>query len=115
MAKKIKSILQDNLNVCFCLSTDCAGGLEIHHVIYGRGRRAISDREGLVVALCEAHHRGTAGVHGRDGEPLGRALKEIAQEEWELNYKKSYPYKNHADEAAREAWIRLMGRNYLDE
>ena len=40
-------------------------------------------------------------------------LKEIAQEAWEDRYKKDYPYRNHADEAAREAFIRMMGKNYL--
>ena len=42
-------------------------------------------------------------------------LKKIAQEAWESKYIEEYPYKNHAKEAAREAWIRMMGMNYLDD
>ena len=80
---------------------------------FGRGRRKISDREGLIVYLCPYCHRGDKGVHGKNGAKLNYTLKEVAQEAWEDNYKKSYPYKNHADEAAREAFIRMMGRNYL--
>ena len=113
MARKIKSIIQADMSVCFCRSEKCDGALETHHIIFGYGRRKISDREGLVVALCGFHHRGTEGVHGKKGEALNYTLKEIAQETWEANYKKTYPYEKHADEAAREAWIRMMGRNYL--
>lgn len=114
---KSKSIIQQDASECFCkgMGGECARILETHHCIYGRGRRKISDREGLIVYICSAHHRGTNGVHGKNGEGLSLALKEIAQEAWESEYKKTYPYKNHADEAAREAWIKLMGRNYLDE
>ena len=108
-----KSIIQDNTNVCFCQDATCSGRLEEHHCIYGRGRRKISDREGLVVYLCREHHRGTNGVHGKNGEGLSTALKEIAQKAWEDNFIANYPYKNHAEEAARDAWIRMMERNYL--
>lgn len=114
MAKRI-SILQEDMTVCFCRDASCSGSLELHHIVYGRGRRKISDKEGLVVMLCANHHRGTNGVHGKNGEALGYSLKELAQEEWELRFKEKYPYKNHADEAAREAWIRMMGRNYINE
>lgn len=115
MAKKIKSILQDDMSVCFCQDAECGGRLELHHCIYGRGRRKLADREGLVVMLCYNHHQGTNGVHGKNGAGLQYALKQMAQAEWELRYILNYPYKNHAKEAAREAWIKMMEANYLDE
>lgn len=105
------SIMNTTEGECFVCGTRCP--TEVHHVFFGRGRRRISDREGLIVHLCPYCHRGTEGVHGRDGEKLNYMLKEVAQEAWEDNYKKDYPYKNHADEAAREAFIRMMGKNYL--
>lgn len=111
MAKKMKSIIQEDMTQCYCMDGTCEGDLEEHHCIYGRGRRSISDREGLVVMLCRKHHRGKGGVH--DGGAIGLELKQIAQEAWEKKYIEEYPYQNHAEDAAREAWIRMMGRNYL--
>lgn len=108
-----KSIIQDDNTVCFCQDGTCGGNLEEHHCIYGRGRRKISDREGLVVYLCAKHHRGTNGVHGKNGAQLSMTLKQIAQKAWEDKYIANYPYENHAAEAARETWIRMMEANYL--
>ena len=108
------SIIQKDKTICFCYQEGgCGGVIEEHHCIYGTANRKISDREGLVVYLCIQHHKGTNGVHGKNGHDLDMRLKRIAQEAWELKYKESYPYQNHADEAAREAFIRLFGRNYL--
>lgn len=113
MGRKHKSIIQQDSTVCFLLDCTCFGGIEEHHVIFGHGKRKIADREGLVVYLCYNHHQGTDGVHGKNGHPLDVMLKEIAQEEWERKFIEEYPYENHAEEAAREAFIRLFGRNYL--
>ena len=110
---RIKSIIPQDFNTCYCRDGKCKGRLEAHHMIYGRGRRAISDREGLIVMLCQWHHKGTEGVHGKKGDGIKLYLQQIAQETWEQNFIKEYPYKNHAEEAAREAWIRMMGANYL--
>lgn len=107
----MESILSTTKNICYVCGT--AGHTELHHIFFGTGRRKISDREGLVVWLCPECHKGTYGVHGKHGNKINYTLKEIAQEAWEENYKKSYPYKNHAEEAAREAFIRMMGKNYL--
>lgn len=113
MGRRAKSIIQNDLSVCFCQDCTCQGDIEVHHIFYGYGRRAISDREGLIVALCQAHHRGTNGVHGRDGAGLGYSLKEIAQEAWEQKYIDEHPEDPEAAEAARDAFIKLIGRNYL--
>lgn len=107
----MESIMNTEPGTCFVCDTKCV--TELHHVFFGRGRRKISDREGLVVYLCPLCHRGTNGVHGKNGYKLNITLKEIAQETWEEKYKETYPFKNHADEAAREAFIRMMGRNWL--
>lgn len=108
-----KSIIQQDTTVCYVQDGECCGQLEEHHCIYGRGRKTISDKEGLVVYLCAFHHRGTKGVHGKEGAELGAELKRKAQQAWEAKYIEEYPYQNHAEDAAREAWIRMMGRNYL--
>lgn len=111
---KPKSLIQKNKE-CFFQDCTCGGRLELHHVFFGSGRRKISDREGLVVYLCYEHHQGTNGVHGKNGDELNYTLKEVAQEAWEEKYMETYPYKNHAKDAAREAFIKMMGRNYLDD
>lgn len=110
---RVKSIVQGDLTRCFCQDETCSGALEAHHIVYGSGRRKISDKEGLIVMLCHEHHQGTNGVHGKNGAELGDRLKRIAQETWEQKFIEEYPYKNHAEDAAREAWIRLFGCNYL--
>ena len=107
----MESILGTKKGTCFVCGRVC--GTHLHHIFYGAKQRRIADKEGLVVYLCPDCHEGTYGVHGKNGSELNYSLKEIAQETWEANYKKSYPYKNHADEAAREAFIRLFGKNYL--
>lgn len=48
-----------------------------HHIIYGRGKRKISDREKLTVALCSRCHWLLHNRHYKDKE-----LKAMAQTEW---------------------------------
>lgn len=107
----MESILSTEKGVCFVCGRTCR--THLHHIFFGQKQRKISDREGLIVYLCPECHEGTDGVHGKNGSKLNFMLKEIAQEAWEDSYKATYPYKNHAEEAAREAFIRMMGKNYL--
>lgn len=115
---KTKSIIQEDMTTCYCqfINYDifgCGGRLNVHHVCYGTSRRKISDKEGLVVALCYNHHKGTNGVHGKNGAYLSNMLKKIAQKKWEEKYIDEYPYKNHAEESAREQFRQMMGESYL--
>lgn len=111
MGKKI--ILDTKKGVCYVC--DRTTNTELHHIFYGRKYRRIADEEGMVVYLCPACHRGTDGVHGKNGHALDYTLKEMAQEEWERLFIERYPYKRHAKDAAREAWLRLFGKNYIQE
>lgn len=106
----MESILSTQKGICFVCGRQCK--THLHHIFYGKNRK-IADREGLTCYLCPECHEGTEGVHGKNGSALNYTLKELAQEAWELKFKESYPYENHADEAAREAFIRMIGRNYL--
>lgn len=74
--------------------------IEEHHIFFGNPRRKISEKYGLKVWLCTKHHRGTNGVHGKNGHELDLKLKEIAQKKYE---------KKHT----REDFIQLMGKNYV--
>lgn len=72
---------------------------EEHHVLFGSGRRQISEAEGLKVHLCIPHHRtGERAVHNcRETREL---LCRIFQEEYE---------KTHT----RAEWMAIAGKNYL--
>ena len=50
-------------------------GLEMHHVLSGSGRRKQQARPETVRMLCYDCHRGTNGVHGKNGLALNLKLK----------------------------------------
>ena len=100
-----KSILHNKSDgtcyLCMLLNQDCNRRtvLEEHHVIYGTANRRLSEKYGLKVYLCPAHHKhGTTAVH-RDHD-VDLLLKFRAQREFE---------KWHS----HEEWMRIFGRNYL--
>lgn len=62
--------------------------------------RKISEKYGLKVPLCYEHHRGTNGVHGKNGRQLDIKLKKIAQKKYEETH-------------TREEFIKLIGKSYL--
>lgn len=98
-----KSILKTKKGVCY-LCAHMKGDYrqqytEEHHILYGSGRRELSESEGLKVDLCPDHHRnGQQAVHNnRDTREL---LCEIAQLEFEVDH-------------THEEWMRIAGKNYL--
>ena len=89
-------------------------GREKHHIIHGTANRKIADKEGLWVYLCNnCHTGGRNAVHNDNKTDL--KLKKEGQTVWELRYIENYPYKNHAPEAAREAWLRLFMKSWLED
>lgn len=74
--------------------------VECHHVFHGPYRKA-ADRYGMTVWLCPRHHRGTDGVHGRDGHELDLRLKRHAQAYFEANL------------GNRDTFRDLFGKSYL--
>lgn len=94
----MKAILQDK-NECYVCG--CKYGLELHHCIYGMGKRKLADKYGLVVYLCKEHHRtGKNAVHFY--KPLDDELKAMAQTK-AMNY---YGW-------SIEDWMKIFRRNYL--
>ena len=94
------SILQGNGKRCY-LSDQEGVPLEKHHVYYGALRK-VSDKYGFWVWLTPQWHRGTYGVHGRDGHKVDYLLKKDCQRKFEETH-------------SREDFMKLIGRNYLDE
>nr|DAN24878.1 MAG TPA: Protein of unknown function (DUF968) [Caudoviricetes sp.] len=77
-----KSILQSERECYLCrkwYNLHTTRGLEEHHIVFGRGRRELSERYGLKVWLCHNHHNEPPlGVHF---DPQARrALEQAAQE-----------------------------------
>ena len=93
------SIMQKNKECFKCKTTY---GLEYHHCIFGTSKRKKSDEDGLTVWLCNEHHRGDFGVHGKNGHEFDLYLKKIAQKRWMEFYNKT-----------TEQFIKRYGRNYL--
>lgn len=95
----MKSILQ-NKKECYICSISL--NLENHHIFFGRANRGISEKDGLKVWLCYAHHRGTYGVHGKYGHAIDILLKKEAERIWLEHYGKT-----------TEEFIQRYGKNYL--
>lgn len=82
-------------------------GLHRHHIMYGMGRRALSERYGLWIWLCYHHHNDPS--LNRDGvaesvhfnRTLRRQTERIAQRAFETK-------------GSRDDWVSIFGRNYLD-
>ena len=68
----------------------------------GSANRKLSEQDGLKVWLCYNHHRGTRGVHGKEGHTLDMYLKSIAQ--------MTYMQKNNK---TKEEFIQRYGKNYI--
>ena len=94
-----KSIIIDRLDRCLVCHT--YQNIEIHHCLHGTANRKLADKYKLIVPLCNLHHRGTNGVHGKNGRILDRKLKEQAQKAFEYHY------------GTREDFIKTFGRSYL--
>ena len=78
-----------------------SAGMELHHIIQGTGKRNRHETSESIVLLCRECHRGTRGVHGRDGAKLNKALKKQLQEKYFLQ--------GYTEEEVRE---KMGGRLY---
>lgn len=75
---------------------------ERHEVFFSKAYRYKSIKDGLIVFLTEKDHRGTSGVHGKNGDKLNRFLKRTAEKAWTSYYKKT-----------KEEFRKRYGKNYL--
>lgn len=94
------SVLQGKSKRCYFTDAE-TGALEKHHIYFGSGLRQISDKHGFWVWLKPEWHRGTQGVHGRDGHKIDLTLKRDCQRRFEQTH-------------SREEFMAIVGRNYLD-
>lgn len=96
--KPHKSLITDDWDHCFICEEEVPA--QACHHIFGGPNRAISEREGFTVPLCNAHHN-MSGQAVHFNRTLDLYLKRLAQFEYEEA--------GHT----REQFIRLIGRSYL--
>ena len=103
--RKRKSIMQDEHDkrcyLCMLLHGDYGEKVtQEHHVVFGSGRREISNEYGLTVRLCveEHHEEGAESVH--NNQEIAELLKAKAQE----RFMEVYPDLD---------WMEIVKRNYL--
>ena len=100
MDKKIvQAVLERSKGLC---EVCYAPGTELHHIIYGKGKRKEHETVESVVLLCYECHRGTYGVHGKNGSKLNRQLK--------IGLQEKYKSLGYSEEEIRE----LMGGKIYD-
>lgn len=75
---------------------------ERHEVFFSKAYRMKSIKDGLIIFLTEDDHRGTNGVHGKNGDKLNRYLKRTAEKVWISYYKKT-----------KEEFQKRYGKNYI--
>lgn len=95
----MKSIIQNRKECFFCKTTQ---NLHLHHIYFGVKNRTASDKNGFTCYLCQQHHEGTYGVHGKYGHKADLYLKQYCQEVFERTH-------------SREEFIKLIGKNYIGE
>lgn len=93
----MESILQDYKECYVCQSQN---KLHAHHVFYGVGKRALSDKYKLIIWLCPIHHNmSDSGIHFN--KELDNSIKALSQ------IKAMQYYKWSLDD-----WMKIFRRNY---
>lgn len=93
-----QSIVKQSDSCFFC----GAVGTERHHCLHGTANRKLAEEDGLWVWLCAECHRGTNGVHGKNGQEKDETLKRAAEYAWITKNGKTV-----------EDWIKRYGKNWL--
>jgi len=76
MDKKVyQAVHERSKGLCEICGSNGGGMVELHHIV---GRRVKESPENCIM-LCYEHHRGTWGVHGKNGSTLNINLKRTVQ------------------------------------
>ena len=82
---------------------------ERHEIFSGSANRQISIREGFQIDVCNSHHRELQENITDWAQKENRKLKKACQLKWE----KKLIDAGTDPKSVREAWMLLIGRNYL--
>ena len=94
----MQSLITPDKMCYFCFSER---NLEKHHCFKGPNRKR-ADKDGLWCWLCPECHRGTDGVHGKNGHYKDVTLKIVAESAW----------LEHCNGTVEE-FIECYGKNWL--
>jgi hypothetical protein len=54
----------------------------VHHILYGKDKRNQYESIDSCIDLCWNHHKGNAGIHGKNGHELDIKLKRQLQDRY---------------------------------
>lgn len=81
-----------------------------HHLVFGRGRKQIADRDHLTINLCNRHHNmGSIDERIHDNRSAERLSKMLGEALWMLNQVTD----NTRQDELKKAFIERYGENYL--
>jgi len=92
------SIIADDLSKCVVCGITT--GINKHEVFYGKNRQNSINYK-FIIPLCQKHHTGKNGIHFNN--ELNLFYKRLCQKKFEEEY------------GTRNDFIKIFGRNYLDE
>lgn len=100
----------------YCYITGSEYNLHLHHIYGGRGRRDTCNEHGFWCYLRgDYHNQASYGVHEKDGHALDLQLKQDCQRKFEETFiAQSAEPQAIAAALAREEFMKIIGRNYLD-
>ena len=108
----MKSIVVDERWSKYCII--CGKPAEQHHCIGGTANRKVSDKWGLIVPLCEEHHR-TGKFSAHQSKEVGLLIHIISELAFEKHYiaeQRGLPFEDIEDEA-RNKFKKEFGKNYI--
>lgn len=102
-----KSIVTEYMDICaICGSpTQC-----VHHLIFGRGNRALSDDDALTLPMCYKCHSLGTGTKKLHENVVAEKLSKIVGQ---LAYEKRQVAKGFTEDEARDLFRIRYGRSYL--
>lgn len=103
-SKEMRSIMQNDMTRCYlCGKTEAElhERLEEHHVIFGQGRRKLSEQYGLKIYL----HGETCHRNGKEAPHRNRLVRRTMEAAAQSAFEKEW--------GSREEFMRIFGKNYL--
>ncbi len=82
-----------------------------HHLVFGRGMRALADKDKLTMPMCNGcHNMAESPLNRIHGNPMAEHLSKIIGQ---LSFELNLTTKGFPQELAREEFRKRYGRSYL--
>lgn len=78
------------MNTPYCKICGKMYGIEVHHIIKRSQCKPLEHCKLNLIGLCEEHHRGTYGVHGKQGHELDKRLRREFRDKLELLFDREH-------------------------